>query len=119
MTKPLITIAFVALTASTMAQGRDITVTDSPEMTAKANEHTQLVDRTVSLSPEQREQVEEMYMEVERYYNALEQRFEGLPEEAREGDMPAQYANMDARIDARLSEILRPEQYNVWKEAAK
>ncbi|MCB0790786.1 MAG: hypothetical protein H6595_10545 [Flavobacteriales bacterium] len=119
MMKPLITIAFVALTFTAMAQGKDVSVTDTPEMMAKAKDHTELVDRTVKLSPEQRELVQELYMEVERYSNALEQRFDGQPEEVRQADMPAQYANMDAHVDARLGEILRPEQYAVWKEASK
>ena len=92
---------------------------DTPQMTAKAAERTAVVHKTVTLTDAQTAEVNEAYLQVERYHQAIEQRFEGQPAEVKEADMPAQYANMDDHVEKRLATILTPDQLAKWQEANK
>ncbi|MBL7962430.1 MAG: hypothetical protein JNM31_01175 [Flavobacteriales bacterium] len=116
MFRTLTALAFSALTTFVAAQDR---TADTPEMLATATERTAVVDRTVSLNATQKEEVNAMYVEVERYMAAIRQRYAGQPQEVIDGDMPLQYANMDRYVTDRLATILTPEQYSRWQEANK
>ncbi|MCB0794754.1 MAG: hypothetical protein KDB88_08460 [Flavobacteriales bacterium] len=118
MMKSILTAALVIGCLSASAQGRDVVVTDTPEMLEKAKARTAMVDDAVGLSAEQQGQVLEVYMEVERYHNALMQRFDGQPKEDMEADMKTQYENMDRQVEQGLVRILRPEQYDKWMQGA-
>jgi len=119
MRKSILTLSFVFVALALTAQESQVAVRDTPQMTAKAAERTALVHKTVTLTDEQTAQVTEAYLQVERYHQAIEQRFEGQPAEVKEADMPAQYANMDDHVEKRLAVILTPEQLAKWHEANK
>ena len=115
MVRTLLTLAFCGLFAAASAQN----IQDTEAMKTKAKDRTELVDHTVSLTSAQKEQVQEVYMEVERYMAALEFRFKDQPKETRDADMPAQYANMDRFESEKLATILTADQFTVWSEARK
>ncbi len=119
MRRSILTLSFVAIAAMASAQERQIKVVDTPQMKAKAEERTELVNRTVKLNEAQRAQVLDAYLEVERYRDALRQRFEGQPPEVVEGDMPGQYKVMDEMVEKRLNAVLTEDQLRVWNEASR
>ncbi len=103
------------------AQQPDIQVTDNDAMRASASKHTALVDKTVTLNAEQRPQVNEAYMELERKLDGMNQRFDRakMTKEEREAEMRPQWVTLDQMVDHRLSQILTPEQHAKWAEANK
>ena len=115
MRKSILTLSFVFVALAPTAQDSQVAVRDTPQMTAKAAERTAVVHKTVTLTDAQTAEVNEAYLQVERYHQAIEQRFEGQPAEVKEADMPAQYANMEKR----LATILTPDQLAKWQEANK
>lgn len=117
MYRTLVLPLMVVLSLSAQAQGREITPRETPQMKAKATERTELVHKTVSLSNEQRERVYEAFLEVERYHDAVLQRYQGQPQEVIDADLPAQYENMDWMADQKLVAILNEQQYRAWKQA--
>lgn len=119
MRRSILTLSFVAFTLLVSAQERTVKVVDTPQMKAKAAERTELVHRTVNLTEAQRTQVLDAYLEVERYADALRQRFEGQPPEVVQGDMVGQYKVMDEMVEKRLNAVLSEEQLKLWREASK
>lgn len=119
MRRSILTLSFASFAVLASAQERQVKVVDTPQMKAKAEERTELVHRTVNLTEAQRAQVLDAYLEVERYRDALRQRFEGQPAEVVEGDMPGQYKVMDEMVETRLNAVLTEEQLKVWHEAAR
>lgn len=121
MIRTVATILFSAAIVVANAQSREITVQDSEAMMAKATERMELVDKTTILTSDQKAQVTEVYMQIERQMNALEQRFaiaKASPE-AKEADMKYQYENMDRYAEEKLATILTTEQHAKWLEASK
>ena len=96
-------------------------VVDTEAMKAKATERMELVDKTVSLNADQKPQVEQVYLQVERQMVALEQRFAmaGITGADKEADMKNQYENMDRYVEEKLQTILSADQHKKWLEAAK
>ncbi len=119
MRRSILTVSFAAFALLASAQERQIKVVDTPQMKAKAAERTELVHRTVNLSESQRTQVLDAFLEVERYNDALRQRFEGQPPEVVQGDMVGQYKVMDEMLEKRLNTVLTEEQLKLWHEAAR
>lgn len=109
----------LALTLSALhAQEREIHIQDDQAMLDKASAKTELVERTVGrLSEEQREQVYDVYLHVERHMVAVEKRFEGQPEADKEADMPHIYESMDKYVAERLAVILDEGQLAKWNAA--
>lgn len=119
MVRSLLTIVFLSTAFAVSAQHPEFTPTDTPEMTANAAKHTELVDRSVSLTTEQRTQVQAMYLQVERQMKALEHRMQGQPKQDVEADMQGQYAIMDQYVDRELTKTLTADQLTRWHEATK
>jgi hypothetical protein len=115
MVRTLLTFVLCGTFAVASAQN----IQDTEAMKSKAKERMERVDHSVSLTGSQKEQVEQVYLEVERYMAALEFRFKDQPKETRDGDMPGQYANMERFEQEKLATILTKEQYAVWQEAIK
>lgn len=113
ITTLLLAIPFTGLSAQQ--------IQDTPEMKAKAAERMELVNKTVTLTEEQKPQVEEVYLQVERYLVMAEQRFAsaGITGEQKEADMKNQYENMDRMVEQKLITILTTEQQQKWVEASK
>lgn len=109
----------ILATAFTGLSAQQIEMTEA--MKAKAKEHMELVDKTVTLNADQKPQVEDVYLQVERQMAAVEQRFAkaGITGEQKEADMKSQIANMDRFVNERLATILTPEQNEKWAEASK
>lgn len=121
MQRLLASILFVGASLALSAQHREITVTDNDAMRANARKHTELVHRTVGLSAEQTTQVNELYMQVERQVNGMEQRMAmaGMSEADRKVEMVPQWESIERMVAGRLQQILTPEQYGQWAESSK
>jgi Skp family chaperone for outer membrane proteins len=103
------------------AQNHDITVIDTDAMRASADKHTALVDQTVTLDADQKTKVQEIYMNLERKLDAMNQRFEkgGLTKEQREAEMAPQWTSLEKAVDQQLAEVLTADQATKWREAKK
>ena len=119
MVRNLLTIVFLSTAFAVSAQHPEFTPTVTPEMTANAAKHTELVARSVSLSPEQKVQVQAVYLQVERQMRSVEHRMEGQPQQDVKADMQGQYAVMDQYVDRELSKVLNADQLTRWHEATK
>lgn len=102
-------------------QHHDTVVKDSDAMRASASKHTDLVDKAVTLSSEQKEQVNAVYMDVERKLDGMKQRFDqaGMSEEARQEEMRPQWTALDHMVEERLATILNKDQLARWQEVNK
>jgi Spy/CpxP family protein refolding chaperone len=114
-------ILFSAAALFASAQQQDITVTDTDAMRASADKHTALVDKTVTLDADQKAKVQEIYMNLERQLDGMNQRFEkgGLTKEEREAEMAPRWASLEMAVDQQLAEVLTPDQAGKWREARK
>lgn len=114
-------ILFCAAASLASAQSRDIQVKDTDAMRANAQKHTTQVDQAVTLNAEQKAQVNEVYMDVERKLAAMDQRFAmaNMSKEEREAEMGPQWASLDRLVDQRLSGILSSQQMKTWKEVSR
>lgn len=114
-------LIFCAAAVIATAQSRTITVTDTDAMRASAGKHTALVDQAVTLNADQTAQVREVYMDMERKLDGMNQRFDSakMTKEEREAEMAPQWASLEKLVDHRLSEILSGDQLAKWREAAK
>ena len=114
-------ILFSAAALFASAQQHDITVTDTDAMRASADKHTALVDKTVTLDADQKAKVQEIYMNLERKLEGMNQRFEkgGLTKEEREAEMAPQWVSLEKAVDQQLAEVLTPDQAGTWREAKK
>lgn len=121
MFRNLATLVFVGASALLSAQHREIIVTDSDAMRASARKHTELVDKTVGLTAEQATQVNELYMQVERQLDGMNQRMDmaGMSEADKKTEMAPQWAVLDQMVANKLDQILTPEQRQKWLEATK
>jgi hypothetical protein len=88
-------------------------------MAATAAQRMKEVDRLVDLSAEQEPQVQAMYMQVERHYQALAYRMQGQPKEDVEADMKSQEVAIGQYIDRELEKVLTPAQMYTWRERSK
>ena len=121
MIRTLATLLFVGASAMLSAQHRDIIVTDSDAMRANARKHTELVDRTVGLTAEQTTQVNDMYMQVERQVDGMNQRMDmaGMTEADKKAEMAPQWALLEQMVANKLDQIFTPEQRQKWLDATK
>ncbi len=105
----------------TIAQNRDVTVTDTDVMRASATEHTGLVDKTVTLDADQKVKVLEIYMNYERQLEGMNQRYEkaGMSKEEREVELAPRWAAMEQAVDDQLAAVLNNDQMGKWREARK
>lgn len=90
-------------------------------MRANAAKHTVQVDKAVTLTAEQKPQVTEVYMAVERQLAAMNQRFDaaGMSQEDRAAEMRPQWANLDRMVEERLTGILSADQLGKWREVSR
>jgi hypothetical protein len=114
-------LLFCAAVVTASAQTRETQVTDTETMRVNAAKHTTQVDKAVMLTAEQKPQVTEVYMAVERQLAAMNQRFEmaGMSQEDRAAEMRPQWANLDRMVDERLSGILSADQLTKWREVSR
>ncbi len=119
MVRNFLTVLLAAAAFTVSAQRPDFQSVDTPEMTANATKHTQMVDRSAKLTAEQKPRVQEVYMQVERQIKALEYRMQGQPKEDVEADMRGQYQIMDEYVDRELAKILTADQLSRWREDSK
>ena len=119
MARTFLTALFVTVAFAASAQRPDFESVDTPEMIANATKHTQLVDRSVKLTAEQKPQVQAVYLQLERQVKALEYRMQGQPKADVEADMRGQYEIMDTYVDRELHRILTPDQLNRWHTDSK
>ncbi len=119
MARTFLTALFVTVALAASAQRPDYEAVDTPEMTANAVKHMELVDRSVTLTAEQKPQVQAVYMQIERQVQALEYRMQGQPKEDVEADMRGQYQIMDEYVDRELHKILTPDQLSRWHADSK
>lgn len=112
---------FCAAALFASAQNRDIIVKDTDAMRASAEKHTALVDQTVTLDADQKAKVQEIYMNMERKLDGMNQRFEmgGLSKEQREAEMAPQWISLEQAVDKQLEEVLTADQATKWREAKK
>lgn len=125
MARTFITLAFigiVGLANAQDAQDRQINVTETPAMAAVVEKRVALVDKTVSLSAEQREKVTEVYKRVETQFAAINARYEmaeGMTAADKEADMKLHYQHWDTWTNDQLSHILTEAQMAKWAAANK
>lgn len=125
MARTLITLAFVGIVGlanAQDAQDRQINVTETPAMTAVVEKRVALVDKTVSLSAEQREKVTDVYKRVETQFAAINARYEmaeGMTAADKEADMKLHYQHWDTWTNDQLSHILSEAQMTKWTAANK
>lgn len=114
-------ILFCAAAAIASAQSRDIQVKDTDTMRANAEKHATQVDQAVTLNAEQKAQVKEVYMDIERKLAAMDQRFAmaNMSKEDREAEMGPQWAGLERLVDQRLSGILSTQQLAKWHEVSR
>lgn len=125
MARTLITLAFigiVGLANAQDAQDRQINVTETPAMAAVVEKRVALVDKTVTLSAEQREKVTDVYKRVETQFAAINARYdmaEGMTAADKESDMKLHYQHWDTWTNDQLSHILTEAQMAKWVAANK
>lgn len=118
--RSLVTMAFCVALLAANAQSHDIHVVDTDAMMANAAKHTSQVDQAVTLDEDQKVRVQEVYMQVERQVEALQQRFSiaKLDEEQRKSEMDVMWGSLDRYIETNLSNILTPTQMEKWRVAS-
>jgi len=121
MQRLLASFVFVGVSLVLNAQHREIFVTDTDAMRANARKHTEMVHEAAVLSAEQTAQVNELYMQVERQVDGMNQRMAmaGMSEADKKVEMVPHWASLDRMVASRLQQILTPEQYAKWDEASK
>ena len=116
MVRTLVTLLLAVTVSAVTAQ--NIQVTEA--MKAKATERMELVDRTVGgLNATQKVEIEKVYLDMEQYRAALDQRYANAHPETREGDMAGQLEQMDRMVNEKLATILSKEQLATWTEASR
>lgn len=121
MQRILASLLFIGASIVLNAQHREITVTDTDAMRANARKYTAFVHKAADLSAEQTAQVNELYMQVERQVNGMEQRMAmaGMSEDDKKAEMVPQWESLERMVAGRLQQILTAEQYGKWTEASK
>jgi len=119
MVRTILTALLLTTAFGAFAQRPDFEPIDNDAMAATAAKHMKEVDRLVDLSAEQEPQVQAMYMQVERHYQALAYRMQGQPKEDVEADMKSQEVAIGQYIDRELEKVLTPAQMYTWRERSK
>jgi hypothetical protein len=106
------TLASILFCATITAASAQIDVTETDAMRNSALKRTEQVNKEVSLTADQREKVYALYMKLEQYSVALDQRFSssGLTPEQREVELKPQKAVMAKMELDGLTEALTPQQ---------
>lgn len=121
MIRSLATAALFAAITTLNAQSRDIQVADTKAMTDNAAKHMALVDKAVDLDDDQKVRVQDVYMQLERQLNALDQRYTtaGLTPEQRKAEMDVMWQSLDRFVETNLTSILAPSQMEKWRAASR